>query len=240
MFGRASRADNRHGADCEVQPNMLRFHELRQNPVSVTFRDGTGATITVHAERLRQGLVKMTCECQRQSEAGWCQHCLAVFSDREVFEDDTHRQAFERLVGGTYLEEAAGKLTKALDAFAVVYRQMSFDRPSHLDPSQLKNFANQAYHASTTARHLALALEDFIHELRLRPSRRSDRRDSENASEDHLLSIDGTPNSSSPKAAALTKSPKPPAAPDTTNASFSEDKETALEMVRRALEKDLE
>ena len=96
---------------------MLRFHELQLNPVSVTFRDGNGATITVVAMRLRQGIVKMTCQCQRYLQGGWCHHCLAVFSDQEVFEDSKHREAFERLVGGTYLEDLASKLIKALDTF---------------------------------------------------------------------------------------------------------------------------
>jgi hypothetical protein len=177
---------------------MLRLHELRQNPVSVTFRDGTGATITVVAERLRQGLVKMTCDCRRQSKAGWCQHCLAVFSDREIFEDNKHREAFERLVGSSFLEEAATKLTKALDAFAVAYRHMKFGRPADLDPGQLRQFADQSLHASTTAGHLALALEEFINE-----------------------------------AAAVT-----PHGPR--KATLSTAKESALEMVRRALTKDLE
>jgi hypothetical protein len=147
---------------------MLPFHELRQNSVSVTFRDETGATITVLAERLRQGLVKMTCECQHQSEASWCKHCLAVFYDRKLFENDKHRVAFDQIVGGTHLEAAANKLTKALDAFAKAYRQMTFDRPIDLDPGQLKSFANRAYHASSAAGHLALSLEDFANKLRPR------------------------------------------------------------------------
>jgi len=222
---------------------MLRFHELRQNPVSVAFRDETGATITVLVERLRQGLVKMTCECQRQSETGWCKHCLAVFSDREIFENDKHRQAFEQIVGGTRLEDAANELTTALEAFAVAYRNLKFDRPSDLDPGRLKHFAHQAHHASTTAGHLALAIEEFAKELRLRPSRRSVRRDDENVSENHLHSIGGTPNSPSPEQSehtALTNSPKQPTALKPTKDSLSEDKERALEMVRKALEKDLE
>ena len=150
---------------------MLRFHQLQQNPVSVTFRDGTGAMITVVVERLRQGLVKMTCDCQRQSKAGWCHHCLAVFSDREIFKDKNHREAFECIVGGTLLEEVATKLTKALDAFAAAYRRLKFGRPSALNPGQLRQFADHAHHASTAAEHLGLAVEDFISELRLRPSR---------------------------------------------------------------------
>ncbi len=145
---------------------MLRYHELPEKSVSVTLRDETGETFTVLAERQRQGLVKMTCECPRQSEAGWCKHCLAVFSDREIFENDGHREAFERIVGRSYLERSAYDLTAALKDFAAVYRHMKFDRPVDLDPGQLKNFANKANHASTAAERLALALEDFTHELR--------------------------------------------------------------------------
>ena len=143
---------------------MLRFHDLQQNPVSVTFRDRTGAMTTVVAMRLRQGIVKMTCQCRRFSQAGWCHHCLAVFSDGEVFEDNKHREAFERLVGATYLEEAATKLIKALDTFAFAYRQMTSGRPFDLDPGQLRNFADRADHAGISANDLAFALEEFVNE----------------------------------------------------------------------------
>ena len=128
---------------------MLRFHELQQNPVSVTCRDENGATYTVVAIRLREGIVKMTCQCQRYSQEGWCRHCLAVFSDCEVFESKKHREAFEQLVGRTYLEHAATKLTKALDDFAGAYRKMKAVRPTDVDRGQLKKFAEQAYRAGT-------------------------------------------------------------------------------------------
>ena len=147
---------------------MLRFHELQQNPVSVTCRDENGATYTVVAMRLREGIVKMTCECQRYSQEGWCRHCLAVFSNCEVFESKKHREAFEQLVGRTPLELAATKLTKALDDFAGAYRKMKAVRPSDVDRGQLKKFAEQAYRASKSADKLAMALEKFIKEAEAR------------------------------------------------------------------------
>ena len=143
---------------------MVRFHELQQNPVSVTCRDENRATYTVVAMRLREGIVKMTCQCQRYSQEGWCRHCLAVFSDCEVFESKKHREAFEQLVGRTHLEHAATKLTKALDDFAGAYRKMKAVRPSDVDRGQLKKFAEQAYRASKSADELAMALEKFIKE----------------------------------------------------------------------------
>ena len=149
---------------------MLQYGELQQNPISVTLSDQSGATFTVRVERLRRGLVKIACECPRQLAAGWCEHCLAVFSDREIFEDSRQRRAFEHIVSGTYLESVANKLTKALDAFATAYRQMKFDRPVDLDPSQLNSFAKHAYQAGENAGHLAHALENFIEELRRQPS----------------------------------------------------------------------
>ena len=147
---------------------MLRFHELQQNPVSVTCRDENGATYTVVAMRLREGIVKMTCQCQRYSQEGWCRHCLAVFSDCEVFESKKHREAFEQLVGRTHLEHAATKLTKALDDFAGAYRKMKAVSPSGVDRGQLKKFAEQAYRASKSADELAMALEKFIREAEAR------------------------------------------------------------------------
>lgn len=147
---------------------MLRFHQLRENPVSVTFRDGNGATFTVVATRFREGIVKMTCQCQIYSEGGWCRHCLGAFSDQDVFENKKHREAFEQLVGRTYIEDAAAKLTKALDDFARAYRQMKTGRLSDLNPAHLKDFAERTEHASISANGLALAVEEFINEAAAR------------------------------------------------------------------------
>lgn len=147
---------------------MLRFHELQHNPVSVTCRDESGATYIIVAMRLREGLVKMTCQCQHYSQEGWCNHCLAAFCDRDVFQDDKHREAFDRLVGATYLQEAAEKLIKALDAFALAYKQMQSVRPSQVNRGQLKKFADQAYHAGSGADDLVVALEGFINEAAAR------------------------------------------------------------------------
>src|SRR6478672_889489 len=148
--------------------HMLRFHELQHNPVSVACRDESGATYEVVAMRLRGGMVKMTCQCQHYSQEGWCNHCLAVFCDRDVFQDDKHREAFDRLVGATYLQEAAEKLIKALDTFAVAYKQMKSVRPSQVNRGQLKKFAGQAYHAGSSADDLVVALEGFMNEVAAR------------------------------------------------------------------------
>jgi hypothetical protein len=147
---------------------MRRFHELRENPVSVTLRDRHEATYTVVVMRLREGVVKITCQCQRYSENGWCHHCVALFSDKEIFESTQQREAFEQLVGGTYLEEAATNLIRGLDDFAVAYRQMKAVRPSDLNPNQLRDFAKSADHASTTAHSLVVALEKFVKEAAAR------------------------------------------------------------------------
>lgn len=232
---------------------MLRYAELRQNPIFMTVRDKTGATFTVRAERLRRGLVKMTCECPRQLADGWCPHCLAVFSDRQVFESDKHREAFERLVGDTYLESAAGKLTKALDAFATAYRNMKFDRPADLNPSQLDNFGSRAYQAGEASGQLARALEQFIDELRLRPppvrayrddlaSSAAEQIDAENADADNLSGFK-TQNSALQEPsvrAALPHSPEQLTPPYSTATPFLGDKDGALEMVRKALAKELD
>jgi hypothetical protein len=143
---------------------MRRFHELRENPVSVTLRDRHEDTYTVQVMRLREGITKITCQCQRYSENGWCHHCLALFSDKEIFESKQQREAFEELVGGTYLEKAAAKLIRGLDGFAVAYRQMKAVRPSDLNPKQLRDFSKGADHASATALSLVQALEVFIKE----------------------------------------------------------------------------
>jgi len=143
---------------------MLRFHELQQNPASAIFCDETGTRFTVVAERLRRGFVKLTCQCQHKSEAGWCKHCLAVLSDRGIFEDEQQRLAFEGIVAGTQLKAAAKRLNKALETFATAYRHMKLDLPVALDSDQLQSFAARAYEASVAANELGLALEAFIEE----------------------------------------------------------------------------
>jgi len=152
---------------------MLRSHELQQNPVSVTLRDENGAMlrdksgeiIRVVAERLKRGIVKMTCRCQDYSRAGWCRHCLAVFADPKVFEDDKHQNAFEQLVRGTYLEAAAAKFIQTLEDFSVAYTQMKSVLPAGIDPDQLTAFATQADYASNSAKDLALALREFTKQV---------------------------------------------------------------------------
>jgi hypothetical protein len=147
---------------------MLRFHELEQNPVSITCPDESGATYDVMALRLREGVVKMTCQCQHYAHEGWCKHCLAVFTDKAIYKDARHREAFDRLVGGTYLQEAAAKLINALEAFAGMYKQMRSLRPSQISSVQLKLFATQAGRAASSADDLAEALDGFINEAAAR------------------------------------------------------------------------
>jgi len=144
---------------------MLRYHELRQNPASVTFYDQSGARVTVIAERLRGGLVNMTCQCQQHSEAGWCKHCLAVLCDQVIFEDDQYSLAFEKIVAGTRLKSTAHRLRNALESFVKAYRRNKLDAPTALDPDQLINFAAKAHQASISSRQLALTIEAFIQEL---------------------------------------------------------------------------
>ena len=144
---------------------MLRYHELRQNPASVTFYDQSGARVTVIAERLRGGLVNMTCQCQQHSEAGWCKHCLAVLCDQVIFEDDQDSVAFEKIVADTRLKAMAHQLRSALESFEKAYWRYKRDAPTALDPDQLIKFAAKAKQASITSRQLAIAIEAFIKEL---------------------------------------------------------------------------
>lgn len=148
---------------------MLQFHELHQNPASVTFCDETEAKVTVIAERFRQGLVNMTCQCRHHSEAGWCKHCLAVLCDRIILDDDGQQSlAFESIVAGTRLKATANELKEVLEAFATAYRNLKRELPTALDPDQLHNFGTKAYQASIAAHQVALGIDAFIKELRPR------------------------------------------------------------------------
>ena len=144
---------------------MLRYHELQQNPASVTFYDQSGARVTVIAERLRGGLVNMTCQCQPHLEAGWCKQCLAVLCDQVIFGDNQNSLAFEKIVAGTRLKATAHRLRNALESFSKAYLRNKRDVPTALDPDQLINFAAKANQASISSRQLALTIEAFIKEL---------------------------------------------------------------------------
>jgi hypothetical protein len=149
---------------------MLRFHELEQNPVSITCTDESGAAYDVIAMRLRGGVVQMSCQCPHYLIEGWCKHCLAVFTDQGVFADTKHREAFDRLVGATYLQEAAVKLINTLEAFATIYKEMISVRPAQIKSDQLTKFAMQAGRAASSADDLAEALAGFISEAAARRS----------------------------------------------------------------------
>jgi hypothetical protein len=148
---------------------MLRFQDLQQNPVSVTLRDKYGAVlqdkggavVTVVAERLRKGAVKITCRCQEYLLSGWCRHCLAVFADPAIFADGEHREAFEKIVKGTFVEAAAIKMIQALEAFSAAYGEMKRFFPKAIDGKQLRTFANRATDASQRANSLAEAVAEF-------------------------------------------------------------------------------
>ena len=185
---------------------MLRFHELQQNPVSVTLRDENGAMqrdksgeiIRVVAERFKRGIVKMTCRCQDYSQTVGAAIVWQCSLDPKVFEDDKHQNAFEQLVRGTYLEAAAAKLIQTLEDFSVAYTHMKSGLPAGIDPDQLTAFATQADYASNSAKDLALALREFTKQVA------ADVRVRENA-------------------------------PDAATASLSRLKRKALRMIRKAL-----
>jgi hypothetical protein len=149
---------------------MLRFEELEQNPVSIALRgpygavqrDNRGEVVTVLAERLRKGAVKLTCRCPDYSEFKWCRHCLTLFADPEIFADAAHWEAFQKIVQGTLVEAAAARLIKALDAFSVAYRGMKHCLPTAIEIEQLTAFSSRADDASQHADGLVEAIAEFV------------------------------------------------------------------------------
>jgi hypothetical protein len=149
---------------------MLRFEELERNPVSITLRfnnpgaprEKSGQVVTVVAERLRKGAVKLTCTCPGYSQAHWCRHCLVVFADPDAFVDAIHREAFQKIVKGTLLEAAANKLTRSLEAFSVAYGKMRRSLPTAIESEQLAAFSACAGDASLQADGLVEAIAEFV------------------------------------------------------------------------------
>lgn len=146
--------------------DMLRFHELRENPVTVKYVDEAAIEVQIIAERLRRGLVKMTCQCQQYSKAGWCRHCLALLCDRVTLQSDQQQLALNDIVAGTDLKHAAKKVEHVLETFAGAYRGMKHHLPRTLDAGQLHIFAAKSYEVSICAQQVATAISAFIKELR--------------------------------------------------------------------------
>jgi hypothetical protein len=121
------------------------------------------------------------------------------------------------------------------------------DRPTELAPGQLNSFADRAHRAGEAAGHLAQALEQFIDELRLRPPAFrtypndhglfvAGQIDAENVSADSLSDV-GTQNSTLVEPSDYAERPDSPGQltmADLPKTSVSEDKDRALEMVRKA------
>lgn len=152
---------------------MLRFEELEQNPVSIALRgpygavqrDNRGEVVTVLAERLRKGAVKLTCRCPDYSQFKWCRHCLTLFADPEIFADVAHWKAFQKIVQGTLVEAAAARLIKALDAFSVAYREMKRSLPTAIEIEQLTAFSTRSDDASRQADGLVEAIAEFAKKI---------------------------------------------------------------------------
>jgi hypothetical protein len=151
-------------------PVMLRFEELERNPISITLRGKYGATqrdkrkevVTVVAERLRKGAVRLTCTCPEYSQTHWCRHCLTVFADPDVFSDAPHREAFQKIIKGTLLEATANKLIKALEVFSVAYGEMRRFLPTAIETEQLAAFSARSGDASLHASDLVEAIAEFV------------------------------------------------------------------------------
>jgi hypothetical protein len=149
---------------------MAMFHlkDLKKNPVSVRYVEDTDKIFEIVAERLRRGRVQMVCSCSGQREAGWCRHLVGVLCDRGQFESEDDKIAFNNVVIGTAVEEAAFDLEHILERFATSYREVMELRPKTLSAKQLREFGHAAGEAGKYALGLAGAIDRFISHLKLK------------------------------------------------------------------------
>lgn len=143
---------------------MLRLNELRKNPAAAHLAEDAGARHEIVAERLRDGRVHMKCSCPGQRSEGWCRHMVAVLCARGEFENDEQRYAFEAIVGGTAVEDAANELEDSLTRFAAEYAEMMAALPRTLSSEQLDEFAGAGAGAGRAASELCRAIDRFVRE----------------------------------------------------------------------------
>lgn len=94
-----------HGSE-----SMLTTHEFRQQPLTLTITDQSGAAYAVTVHSGDHGAVTMSCNCRHYASEGWCRHLvdLACMRLRDCGITDPDIDAgFEEIVAGTPLESAA-------------------------------------------------------------------------------------------------------------------------------------
>jgi len=143
---------------------MLTRSELPQNPVVLAVQDGDGRQHRIHTERVRGGKIRMTCSCDSNRAAGWCDHqvqLLCMRYDIVVERSEDAEFHFEDVILGTALADLADDVDVALGDYRKALDAIGLKRPAGLDSAKLQRIAEMAADLSEAANHLESALGRF-------------------------------------------------------------------------------
>jgi hypothetical protein len=143
---------------------MLTRSELPENPVVLAVQDGDGRQHRIQTERVRGGKIRMTCSCDANRAAGWCDHqvqLLCLRYDIVVERSEDMEFHFEDVVIGTPLADLADDVDVALAEYQNALDAIGLKRPVGLDSAKLHRVAEMASDLAEAANHLESALERF-------------------------------------------------------------------------------
>lgn len=147
---------------------MLTRSELPENPVHFAVRGEDGQTLTVSAERLRSGKIRLDCSCQGSAVQGWCRHQVDLLCLR--YEGLTERREelelqFEDIVMETPLADLAGEVEAGIGDYVAAVGALRSSPLAALDHDALARVGGLAADLADTAQQLDAAIGRFRKKL---------------------------------------------------------------------------
>ena len=124
-------------------PAITAIAALPRNPVAISVTDDSGIH-SISAERGKNGKVWLTCQCAASAADGWCMHRLDLlcFRYENAGIDGETRNAFERIVAGTPVQQAGRDADRSLKAFEECLRIFDARRPRPVVGRDLSKFTD--------------------------------------------------------------------------------------------------
>lgn len=145
----------------ETHRALRTLGQLCQNPVAFRVGPTGDSAVTITAERLDGGQVRMTCTCQERTKQGWCQHCVDLLCfrfDNIVIAGDAPTSAFRAIVSGTGLQHDARGVQAAAEKFNTSLKSFEGLRPHEVSGVNLHHFTDLVTDLAVTASELEEAI----------------------------------------------------------------------------------
>lgn len=143
---------------------MLTRSELPENPVALGILGEDGERLTVTAERLRSGKIRMDCSCQASAGEGWCRHqveLLCMRYDAVAERSEETELQFEDIVMGTPLADLADEVDAGLGDYFRALSDVRTKLPTGIDRSKLDLVGAVASDLAEAAKQLDSAIGRF-------------------------------------------------------------------------------